>query len=270
LRIAPDAEREVLPTPKEGLPTIDTALPERPAPKEQPAEVTPIKAAASDKTAILPEIAPIAEPSRPKSSQGQAQVPQESAPVDAPQPQVKPQPEVKPQPKKMFEAKPAAPDGFPEIHVQVRPVDLEASAEEKAAPAQGVPVGNNGEAVTPAPKQPLAAAEEKASAIAPEQPVSQTPQPAVAQTQDEMAAPAKTQPEPVKAEAPAAQAEPAPESEIPAAEQETHEPLNLSLEDMFMAETKYDMFVEVEPMEESASVGQTSQTGSAKKANHKK
>jgi len=147
---------------------------------------------------------------------------------------------------------------FPQINVQVRPVVFEDETKtENVAQAQADKTAQD----LPAPQaepEPV-----KTQTIpAQEQTAQAEPEPVKTQTIQPQAQVEQPQPEPVQTPAEQAEPEPVKTQTIPAQEQTatvplaeekdvTEEeqislhPLNISLEDMFLAETKYDMFVDV-------------------------
>ena len=193
------------------------------------------------------------------------QMPHQVAPQSQPERQV-PQPQPERQvPQQIQPAQKE--DEFPQIRVQVRPVSFEEQnkpvagpqplPEQVAQPAQTAQPQQQAAQEVPVP-QPLETQER------PQQTVEQAPEPVIpAQTQPEESAAAQIMradkvvnhaPSPQTAE-PELQAQDA----VPAQEENSQEPLNFSLEDLFLAETKYDAFVDVDALKEAEEQSDTQQ-----------
>lgn len=247
----------------------------QPAPQQEPAlppQAQPAPQPVAEPRQPVPQ--PVAEPIAQETAQP-APLPKEETVQPAPQQAVKPQPAKREKlsfKDKVAKAKPVEPapqpvadDGIPEIRVQVRPFNFEDESKKEAKPQgieadlttaqpatirqevkpapqaqpmqeQPAEVALRPLAEQPAPAQPISAPEEKA-VNTPTQPVSQAQVVPAPQAQP---APQQVQPQPEQVQAqPEANAKP---NDVESA----GEPLNFSLEDMFLAETKYDMFVDVD------------------------
>ena len=259
-----------------------------PAPAKKPV-ATP-KSAAKTKPAVTPppapRVEPVAQPAPEPTKQPEPAVHKEEkpaqntaqAPVAKPKEKILPPRRIKAPAKEQVQQPQVQDDGFPQIHVQVRPplFDKEekaATAAPKQAPAAA--------AETPAvamPAQVEKQPEVKAPVVAP----TPTPQPAPEPVAPVPADPAQEiKPEdgvtlsqsgiPVEPkETVPAQTPAVTEEKVPPQEQEVpREPLNFSLEDMFLAETKYDMFVDVGESETPRQEGKP-EAGKAPKPTPKK
>jgi len=204
----------------------------------------------------------------------------------------------KPAPKAKVVAPPkAAPadDGFPQIRVQVRPAVFDEEETKQSAavqkPQQEKPAETTPRPAAPAAPQKAAqptpeTVQQKPQAPAPKPAAQETAQPAEAEKlslpqvdstlpEKKISAPKKEEASAVRVsaeEVPLPTTEPvdAPQAEktvttIPVQEQEIpREPLNFSLEDMFMAETKYDMFVDIDELDKQAEKTKTGKPATPK------